>query len=634
MAKPTARQRLRYGFDNTMSRGTLSLVGWLVAATLAMIGVFSLIVLAFHLAPANGAGHRPGTISQLYASLLHALDTGTVAGDTGNWPFLLVMTLVTIGGILIVSALIGVIATGFDAKLQELRKGRSFVVETGHTLILGWSDTIFTILAELAVANANEKNPVVVILAEQDKVEMEDAIRSKVADLGRTRVVVRKGTPIDLSDLEIVNPHGARSVIVLGPDEDDPDSYVIKAVLALTQSPGRRSEPYHIVAEIHDPANLEAAKLVGGDEAIFIDKRETISRLIVQASRQSGASVVYTELLDFEGDEVYFRKDPALVGKTFGDALFAYEDCTVIGVHSNGSVVLNPPQSTVIGADDSVIAIAEDDERLNAAVPFSGTVDEDLIAAAPSHEEGPERVLLIGWNSRSAAVIKEFDEYLQPGSSVTAVADSPEVKAAIERHCSELRNLTVDFRPGNTTERRVLDSLGVENFDHVIVMCYSDVLEPQRADAKTLVTLLHLRDIASRQGARFSIASEMLDDRNRELAEVTQVDDVIVSDRVLSLMIAQISENAHLREVFSELFAAEGSEIYLRPASDYLTNGRATTFATIVEAARRRGETALGYRVRAEFGDPSRSYGVRVNVPKSTPIEPKEGDRVIVLAEE
>jgi voltage-gated potassium channel Kch len=281
-----------------------------------------------------------------------------------------------------------------------------------------------------------------------------------------------------------------------------------------------------------------------------------------------------------------------------------------------------------------VIAIAEDDAKLTAAVPFAGSIDEDLIAAPPAHEGKPEQVLILGWNNRSPAVINEFDEYLHPGSSVTVVADYAPATQAIEKHCSGLRNSTAEFRFGNTTDRRTLDSIQIGTFDHVIVMCYSDQLDVQRADARTLVTLLHLRDIGSRQGATFSIASEMLDDRNRELAEVTQVDDVIVSDRVLSLMIAQISENAHLREVFDDLFAAEGSEIYLRPAEHYLADGRATTFATLVEAARRRGETAIGYRVRAEFGDAAKNYGVRINLPKSAPIEPQPGDRVIVLAEE
>jgi hypothetical protein len=163
-------------------------------------------------------------------------------------------------------------------------------------------------------------------------------------------------------------------------------------------------------------------------------------------------------------------------------------------------------------------------------------------------------------------------------------------------------------------------------------MCYSEQLDHQRADARTLVTLLHLRDIVGRTGARVTITSEMLDDRNRELAQVTKVDDVIVSDRVLSLMLTQLSENEHLAGVFAELFAAEGSEIYLRPAADYVELGRELTFATVVEAARRRREVAVGYRIKEGEDDPSEA-GFAINPSKSTRLSFDRDDRVIVLAE-
>ena len=145
-----------------------------------------------------------------------------------------------------------------------------------------------------------------------------------------------------------------------------------------------------------------------------------------------------------------------------------------------------------------------------------------------------------------------------------------------------------------------------------MIVLTPDGLDAQRADARTLVTLLHLRDIADRRGASFSIVSEMLDERNRQLAEVTRVDDVIVSDKIISLMLTQISETRELSQVFSELFAAEGSEIYLRPASDYVEPGRETGYATVVEAARRRGECAIGYRVGALADDP----GERIRRPR------------------
>jgi voltage-gated potassium channel Kch len=629
----TLRDRLRYAFDNTMAKGTPALIGWLVAATVTLVVLFSIVVLLGDFAPESEDGERPGAIRQLFNSLLHAMDPGTVAGDDGKWPFLVLMLLLTIAGLLIVSALIGVLATGLDRKIEELRKGRSVVLERDHTLVLGWSETVFTVLSELAIANENEPDPSVVILADRDRVEMEDAIRSKVSDLRNTRVICRTGSPVDLADLRIASPESARAVIILSPeDEGDPDSQVIKTLLALTRSPVRREDPYRIVAEIHDPSNMEAARLVGGDEAVLVDKRETISRLLVQSSRQRGASLVYIDLLDFEGDEVYMHRDPSLYGLTFRDALLAYEDCAVIGLRAFGEIALNPPADQEILPGSEVVAIAEDDSRLSGATRAEPDVDEEAIVAAARRPDPPGRVLILGWNARTGSVINEFARYLAAGSSVTVVADYPPAREAVERECADCDAIDLRVEIGNTTDRRTLERLDLAVFDHVIVMPYSDQLDHQRADARTLVTLLHVRDIVARgsDGAP-TLTSEMLDDRNRELAQVTRVDDVIVSDRVLSLMLTQLSENERLAAVFNELFAAEGSEIYLRPAEEYVRLGRPVSFATVVEAAARRREVAVGYRVT---GDPDSARGYDLNPPKSRRVSFQADDRVIVLAEE
>ena len=63
------------------------------------------------------------------------------------------MLLVTIGGLIIVASLIGIVSGAFDGKVEELRKGRSRVLENEHTLILGWSPKVFSIISELVVAN-------------------------------------------------------------------------------------------------------------------------------------------------------------------------------------------------------------------------------------------------------------------------------------------------------------------------------------------------------------------------------------------------------------------------------------------------------------------------------------------------
>ena len=197
---------------------------------------------------------------------------------------------------------------------------------------------------------------------------------------------------------------------------------MIKTVLALTKGTSHRDHEYHIVAEIHDPANLSAARLVSGDEAVLIDKRETIAKLVVHSARQSGASVAFIELLDFKGDEIYFREDPDLVGRPFADALLAYEDCSVIGViDAAGGVLLNPPAERPLAPGERLVAIAADDTHLSAAEPRArrGRRGRDRRRAADA-ERSPERILVLGWNDGAPAVIREFDEFLLAGSELVA----------------------------------------------------------------------------------------------------------------------------------------------------------------------------------------------------------------------
>jgi hypothetical protein len=126
----------------------------------------------------------------------------------------------------------------------------------------------------------------------------------------------------------------------------------------------------------------------------------------------------------------------------------------------------------------------------------------------------------------------------------------------------------------------------------------------------------------------------MVDVRNRALAAVAKADDFIVSDELTGLLLTQVSENGELLEVFQDLFRSEGSEIYLKPAKDYVLTGREVNFYTVVASALGRGETAIGYRLERHAGDASRAHGVRVNPPKSGKLAFRPEDKIIVLAED
>src|SRR5512138_429241 len=176
-AKPTFRERLSYRFDSLMSKGTLALIGGLFVISVIVILIAATLVSAGGLLTAPEGSAQPMSFGEAaWESLMRTLDSGTMGGDAG-WAFRLIMLFVTLGGVFVVSTLIGVLSNGIEDQMEHLRKGRSRVLEFNHTLILGWSPQVFTVLNELIAANENQKNARIVILADKDKVEMEDEIR-------------------------------------------------------------------------------------------------------------------------------------------------------------------------------------------------------------------------------------------------------------------------------------------------------------------------------------------------------------------------------------------------------------------------------------------------------------------------
>lgn len=634
MPQHSLRQRLRYHFENTLASGTGAVIAWLAVLSLLIVIVAAGLISVFQIPSSPDTQESWGFWEGLWNSLMRTLDAGNMADDAG-WMLRMVTLFVTIGGIFIVATLIGSIGAGFENAIEQLRKGKSVVIESGHTIILGWGPKVFRIVAELVVANANQKRPRIVIMADRDKVEMEDELRQKLPDTRNTRIICRTGSPIDMDDLRLVSMNEAKSIIILSPEDSDyPDTWTIKSILAITNNPERRKEPFHIVAELRDTRNLEAAELVGGDELRVVPAPEIISKLTAQTCRQSGLSVLYSELLDFDGSEIYMAEERSLVGKTYRHIVSAYDESTVIGIRkADGRTLVNPAMDHVLLEGDKVIAITLDDDTMLPSKSPAPSPDESLIVGYARPEARPESTLIMGWNEKGPSIIREIDNYVAPGSTLLVVSDielPPSDRGELD---TLLRNTRLEWRQADITARRVIEETEPDRFDHIILLCDPD-MPVQEADARILIALLHLRNYAERTGRDLNIVSEMRDVRNRSLAEVARADDFIVSDDMVALLIAQISENRDLWAVFDSLFSDYGSEVYIRPVGQYVETGVEMDFHTVIEAAARKGETAIGYRILRHSQNPAQAYGIVANPVKSKRISFSPEDRIIVLAED
>ena len=229
-------------------------------------------------------------------------------------------------------------------------------------------------------------------------------------------------------------------------------------------------------------------------------------------------------------------------------------------------------------------------------------------------------------------MLTELDAYVISGSETLVVGDAA-VLASLQLE-GLTRNTVVTTRAGDPTDRRLLDSLGVSSYDAILVLSETLGRSQEMADARTMITLLHLRDIATKTGKPVPITSEILDIVNQDLASVAEADDFIVSNTLVSLLLAQVAENRHLARVFEDLFTPGGHEIYLKPARDYVSLDTQLPYQAVVEAALRRGEIALGIRRAASARDEAAAFGVVVNPAKDSKLTLTGADRVIVLSDD
>ena len=627
----TLKQKLRYRFDNLMARGAGAQMLVLALITSLAIVLTAATLVITDLAPRDETGTPEPFTQLLWRGLMRAMDAGAVGGDTGSWAFLFVMLAITLVGIFVLSALIGILNGALEGVLDNLRKGRSFVVERGHVVILGYSPKLHTLLSELALANANQPGACVVVLADRDKVEMDDEIAERLE--GRLRVVTRSGSPTDPAALALLNLRDARTIIVPSPEatpgsELEPrlaDTVVLKTLLALAQAQGVSTPGPNLVAELKDARTLQVARQVAGARAAFVLSTPLISRLLVQTGRQSGLSSVYAELLDFGGAEIYTAQVSGLEGLTFQQALGRFEASVPLGVLTADGALTMAPMARVFAKGDRLVVLSEDDDTARVSGAPAPVDEAALVEGGGETAPRLERTLILGASERLELVLAELDAYAAEGSEVVVVGgvEANALAPRLARAAERMRRARVSFKTGDVTDRDTLDALDAPAFDHVIVLSETTEHPHEMADARALIALLHLRDIGRRAGRVVPVTTEMLDLRNQQLAQATDADDFIVSDTLVSLMMTQVAENPHLVQVFDELFTPEGFELYLKPVELFVRVSAPVSFATLSESAARKGMVALGHR---------RGGTVTLNPPKSAQTTYALGDKVVVVA--
>jgi len=652
-------EKLRYRIDTFLGQGSrglfMALLGAFFVSILAVSvlrWVFLGVEAAFGLP--DGASFLREAVFGVWITWLQITDPGNMAQDNDSFGlYKIPAVLGGLTGVVIFSALIAFLTTALDQAIEDLKKGHSRVLETNHTLILGWGPRVLEILRELVEANESEDDPVVVILADVEKEEMDEWLLENWKDRRNTRVVTRSGGTASLASIAKVSAEHARSAIILAHCNDSApreeqlvsDAKVIKTALALCAHVGDEHE-INIVSEVFDDRNRKVVQDISPERISVLDATEILAKVMVQTSRTSGLSVVYAELLSFEGCEMYFY-NASWGGISFGDLAFRFEDGVPLGVrHGDGSLSMRPDVGYVLQNDDDIIIVAQDDS----AIDFGSSAvmrPKELPLHESRLEAETERLLILGWSPKAAIIISEFDEYVLEGSEVhVMMAEPPEwLGAQVEALSEGMEKASVTVMAKDPLDAESLGSVNPLDYDVIIILPQrpEDEMDAERIDAETIIVLLHLRKLmqaarAEGQPVSTKLITEVVDSGNRELISRAGVNDFIISNRMVSMMFAQISEEPDIQDVYDDLFQEDGSEIYVKPASLYFPADQfpiTCSFGDLMAHARKRdGEICLGVKLKDKEQSSSDNYGVSLIPEKTTTFTLRADDGLVVLAED
>ncbi|KAK9868350.1 hypothetical protein WJX84_002514 [Apatococcus fuscideae] len=630
----------------------------------------TLLFLTLGLIYLGGLGIYIATGDSLYDSFWQAIQgvgiDWTFAEGDGPGSRLLVRLMavgVSVGGMLITALMLGIVSDAIGDKIEAFKKGKSDVLESEHSLILGWSDKLLPIIDQLCQANASEGGRPIVVLAERDKEAMEEDLAKHGINEYGSRVIFRTGNPLLAYDLAKVSAATARSIIVLATSDepDQADARTLRVVLSLMglhdhlKTTGKQAHGLagHIVAEVTDLDNEKLLSMVGGACVETLVSHDIIGRMMIQCARQPGLANVWEQIMGFEGDEFYMRVWDDVVGRSFRDVLISFPTATPIGIKHGkaGCLRLNPPDDYIVKADDQIIVLAEDDDTYEA----TATIPDIDTGAAPENfrpTRHPEKVLFVGWRRDMDDMIMVLDEFVPGGSELWLYNEVPVgqrdrllIKGGLDP--ANLKNLKLVYKnkklEGEMVNRKGLEDLEPEQFNSILILADESemhMLPPggsggsesgniMDADSRNLASLLLLRDIqtahmkgktrkghfkdaaevrasraearaekrsareaaqlhktasmASTRGAwydemagavnRTVIISEILDSRTRHLIQDVKVSEFVLSNELVSMALAMVSENRDVNVIQNELFTDLGNELYLMPPSKYLREG-------------------------------------------------------------
>ena len=607
-----------------------------------LVNVILLLLSAWVIsAVAIRGNENTGFFTAVYNTFTMILDAGcieSVISDPGSTNLFLVifcLVVIVICMITFTGALIGY-ATNVVSNLIENANANSIKLRiSGHVAVLGWNTRASEIINDLLYCRERQK---VVVLSDGDREEILEEINERLEDTlerendaleesvrqlpwlkkkiwmfrhklrNNVDVIVREGDVFSAVHLNNIQLDKAKAIIILGKDmrsaihegassdeeTEKGDSRTVKTLIQVVDITSNilSADNQKVVVEIENEwtgdlvDKIIRAKL-NLDKCRVVPFRvhTVMGQLLSQFSLMPELNKVYSSLFSNKGTSFFARSQV----RPENSIDFAE---TYLNTHRRALPLLFIRDEMT--REDFFYYMADSDRDIDIA---SDKAEGTCPLTLNRDYWLPEKhVLILGSNSKISNVMDGYANFCTEWTNaehpqivhITAVDEEEKFqKAAYYREypfveeCIPARIIERDRIAGI-----IRDFVYAHPDNSSILILSDDTVPDEDIDAKMMTFLIYAKDVINRarvnkRNVNFNvdIIAEVLDPRHVELVRSYDVDNVVISNRYISKMVTQISEDFARYNLYADIMdyddmeteVYDGIEIYIKKAGEYFT---------------------------------------------------------------
>ncbi len=430
---PDLRRAALYAIERLLVRGA-HFRFLLVVATIGLVSVCGGLLLVLDTSTNEALGEAT------WWAFLRLTDPGYLGDDQGLWRRVVSTGLTVLGYVIFLGAMVAILTQWLNDTLSRLEQGRTPIRQSGHIVILGWTNRTRSICRELASAEGRLSRWLklrgirrlkVAILAQRIGPERDLELRNALGTrYHRQQFVLRSGSYLRAAHLRRVDVEHAATIVLPGIEATSADALVhdamvIKTLRGIAAARAEHESLPPCVCEIFDARKVPIARLAYRGPVQVLASDVIIGRLIVDDLRQPGASDVLDELLTHGvGGTLYIRTwrgDPSTAEQIRGrmpEAIF-------LGVvTAAGGFSVAPQGEHRVETGDALVFVARAYEDTDPGPPVSPAPRPEAELELPTLQTTAAggRVLVLGWSRRMPDVLAQFERAADESWSVDVLS--------------------------------------------------------------------------------------------------------------------------------------------------------------------------------------------------------------------